>query len=106
VNVTLVGMFRMNRDLLGNFAGRLIAGVPIARIPESALAYPDFLSWWNAAGRLNPHDPQGWGSISGPGVMKGRSEIISPEVWESLPESERQLIEKWAQTIPCGIHYD
>ena len=38
--------------------------------------------------------------------MWSRSEMIAPEVWESMPTAERQLIEAWAQTIPVGILYD
>lgn len=91
---------------VGTFDGRMIAGVPIALIPKSVLGYANFVTWWNEVGRQNPTDPQGWSSISGPGVMWSRSEMIAPEVWESMPTAERQLIEAWAQTIPVGILYD
>jgi hypothetical protein len=84
----------------------MIAGVPIWIIPDSARKYPDFLTWWNDVGRLNPQDPQGWSSLSGPGVMWSRSEMIAPHLWDALPAKERELIEAWAQTIPCGLLFD
>jgi hypothetical protein len=42
----------------------------------------------------------------GPGVMLSRSEMIAPETWNSLPEEERQLIKRWAKTIPLRIMFD
>ena len=39
---------------VGTFEGGMIAGVPIWIIPDSARKYPDFLTWWNDVGRLNP----------------------------------------------------
>jgi len=30
----------------------------------------------------------------------------SPEDWDSLPEAGRELIEEWAENLPCGVFYD
>jgi hypothetical protein len=94
------------RGDLGTFGGAMICGVPVLRIPDAVRKYPNFLSWWREVGRLNPRDPQGWSSMSGPGVMLSRSEMIAPETWNSLPEEERQLIKRWAKTIPLRIMFD
>jgi hypothetical protein len=91
---------------VGTFEGGLIAGVPVLWVPDKVREYPDFLTWWMKMGRLNPTDPQGWSSLSGPGVMWGRSEIIHPEVWSTLPLEERELITAWAKTLGVGMFYD
>lgn len=83
-----------------------IIGIPIVRIPSAVRCYPDFLTWWHQAGRLTPLDHKGWSTISGPGVMRNKTELISSEVWESLPESEKELIRQWAETLPLGVLYD
>ena len=49
-----------------------VAGRPISMIPDSEQKYRNFLDWWFTVGRLKPDDPQGWSSISGPWVMRGR----------------------------------
>jgi hypothetical protein len=81
-----------------------VAGRPVCMIPDSETKYPSFLAWWMEVGRLNPTDPQGWGSISGPWVMRGRVEVIPPEDWEALPETERTLIRAWARTMPLSFY--
>jgi hypothetical protein len=86
----------------GTFEGRMIAGVPIARIPDSVRKYPDFLTWWNEVGRLRPKDSQGWSILSGQGVMWSRSEMIAPDLWDALPAEEKETIEAWAHSLPDG----
>jgi hypothetical protein len=83
-----------------------ILGHPVVRIPASAKKYNRFLEWWLTIGKLNPEDPQGWSGISGPGVVKNRVEAISPEEWDVLPKSERDLIQTWADSLPIGVFYD
>ncbi len=83
-----------------------IAGTPICFIPSSTKKYRNFLEWWFSVGRLHPEDPQGFGTLSGPWVMKGRVEAISPEEWSALPEEERQLISNWAFNLPIEMFYD
>jgi hypothetical protein len=78
----------------------------MVRIPASARNYPDFLTWWNEVGRLSPGESQGWSTISGPGVMRGTTEIIAPEAWNSLPAAERDLIKAWAGNLPWDVLYD
>jgi hypothetical protein len=90
-----------------SFDGKvMIAGVPIARMPNSVREFPDFLTWWNTVGRLNRSDYNGWSSISGPGVMRNRTEMVPPQVWDALPLAERELITKWAEDMPIRIFYD
>ena len=84
----------------------MIAGCPVLRIPNSEKQYPNFLSWWASVGRLNPRDAQGWSTLSGPGVMKDRVEIINPVDWAALPEMERELITTWVRTWPIGMFFD
>lgn len=84
----------------------MVANTPIFSIPRSEKKYPNFLAWWMEVGRLNPTDPQGWSSISGPWVRRGRVDLITPEEWAALPEEERQRIKAWAKTIPIGCFYD
>lgn len=88
------------------FEGGLIARVPVCCIPERVRKYPNFLSWWRAVGRLNLQNHDGWSSISGPHVMRGRKEIIAPHDWESLSEEDRAVIREWAEDIPTRIFYD
>jgi hypothetical protein len=85
-----------------------IAGVPICElnIPRGRKKYRSFLAWWFAVGRLHPEDPQDFGTLSGPWVMDGRVEAISPEEWSKLPEHERQLIVDWARQLPIVMFYD
>ena len=83
-----------------------VAGRPIDLIPISEKKYKNFLDWWFKVGRLKPDDPQGWSAISGPRVMIGRAEAISPEEWEALPKSEQELIRSWAVRLPIGCFYD
>lgn len=88
-------------------AGRtMIAGCPVLRIPNSEKKYPNFLAWWNAVGRLKPREAQGWSTLSGPGVMWDRVEIINPSDWAALPEEERELIASWVRTWPIGMFFD
>jgi hypothetical protein len=84
----------------------MIRGCPIFLIPESETKYADFLAWWEQVGRLKPTDPQGWGSISGPWVWRGRVELIAEVRWVALPQEERKLIEAWVATIPTKCFYD
>jgi hypothetical protein len=84
----------------------MIAGVPVVRTPVLGRNYSDFLTWWNEVGRMAPGASQGWSIISGPGVMRGRTEMIAPEAWNSLPPTERELIKARAGSLPCGIFYD
>jgi hypothetical protein len=86
--------------------GVMICGRPIFLIPDSKKKYGNFLAWWNEVGRLRPTDPQGWNSISGPWVRRGRVELINESDWAALPQSERDLIEQWTKTIPIGCFYD
>lgn len=86
--------------------GYKVAGVPVVRIPESASGYSSFMSWWKEVGRLHPEDPQGWGTLSGPGVVRGRTELITADVWGALPESERELIQSWALNLPLEMFFD
>ena len=83
-----------------------VAGRPIFMIPASEQKYRNFLDWWFTVGRLKPDDPQGWSSISGPWVMRGRVEAISEDEWNALPESEQRLIRSWAAHLPIGCFYD
>jgi hypothetical protein len=83
-----------------------VAGTPISMIPASEQKYRNFLDWWFTVGRLKPDDPQGWSSISGPWVMRGRVDAISDEEWNALPDSERSLIRSWAARLPIGCFYD
>jgi hypothetical protein len=57
-------------------------------------------------GRLTPTTPQGWSTLSGPGVVWNRTEPIDFGEWAALPEDERALIKKWVQTRPIGMLYD
>ena len=82
----------------------MIAGCPILGIPDSAEMYSNFLAWWLEVGRQNPNDPQGWGTFSGPGVTRGRVEAISQEIWEALPEEERERIKAWAAILPTTFY--
>ena len=75
-------------------------------IPNSEKKYPNFVAWWASVGRLKPGDPQGWSTLSGPGVMRDRVEIINPVDWAALPEEERGLITTCARTWPIGMFYD
>jgi hypothetical protein len=84
----------------------MIVGCPVLRIPNSEKKYPNFLDWWASVGRLNPRDAQGWSTLSGPGVMKDRTEIINPDEWAALPEEERVLITSWVRTWPIGMFFD
>ena len=84
----------------------MLRGVPVAWVPSSAGDYPDFAAWWQQAGRNNPRDAQGWSRISGPGVVRDRTELIPDAAWESLPASERALLEGWIQRLPLGVLYD
>jgi hypothetical protein len=86
----------------GTFEGQMIAGVPIARIPDSVRKYPDFLTWWNEVGCLRPKDSQGWSTLYGPGVRWSRSEMIAPDLWDALPAEEKETIEAWAHSLPDG----
>ena len=61
-----------------------IAGMPVLFIPDSDKKYSGFLAWWFETGRLKPTDPQGWSSLSGPGVMWNRVEAIDPGEWANL----------------------
>ena len=89
------------------YVGRIkVAGYPICFVPDSARNYPNFLAWWSEKGRLNPNEPQGWSTISGPWVMRGRVEAIGQEDWEALPHEEREMIEAWASALPIGLFYD
>jgi hypothetical protein len=83
-----------------------VAGVPILDIPESEKKYGNFLEWWFDVGRLKPDDPQGWSTLSGPWVMRGRAEAISAEDWDALPNSEQELIRSWAENLPIDMFYD
>jgi hypothetical protein len=83
-----------------------VAGRPVLEIPASEKKYPDFLTWWREVGRLNPTDPQGWSTLSGPGVMWGRKEIIPESEWLALDESERELIREWTEHFRLGLFYD
>jgi hypothetical protein len=83
-----------------------VAGRPVFRIPDSEQKYPDFLAWWREIGRLHPEHPQGWSTLSGPGVMWNRTPLISSDQWESLPEEERNLLRQWTDTFPVGMFYD
>lgn len=84
----------------------LIAGRPVYRIASSVLEYPDFLTWWREVGRLKPEDHEGWASLSGPHVMRGRTEMIHPKIWKSLSWRERREIMVWARGIPLTLMYD
>lgn len=84
----------------------MIVGRPLFSIPDEVLRYPDFLTWWNDVGRLRPNESHGWITISGPGVMWGRTEMIPTEAWDSVPESEKELIRQWVQNLRNGILYD
>jgi hypothetical protein len=86
--------------------GTMIRGRPILSIPESETKYTDFLAWWKQVGRLRPSDLQGWGSISGPHVRRGRVELIDELSWVALPQEERNLIKAWVDTIPIQCFYD
>ncbi len=89
------------------FSGSIaVAGRPVLRIPNSDKKYPSFLAWWMEVGRLKPRDPQGWRTLSEPGVMRNRTEAIEPETWAKLPEEEQKLIGRWPQTWPIGIFFD
>jgi len=84
----------------------MVAGRPVLRIPESAKKYPNFLTWWREVGRQKPTDPQEWSTLSGPGVMQGRVELISSADWLALGENERVLIQEWTKTFHIGMFYD
>lgn len=84
----------------------MIAGCPVWRIPNSEKKYPNFLAWWASVGRLNPRAAQGWSTLSGPGVMFDRVEMINPAEWAALPEEERELVRAWVETWPCGVFFD
>jgi hypothetical protein len=83
-----------------------VAGRPISMIPHTEKKYRNFLEWWFEVGRLTPDDPQDWSTVSGPWVMRGREEAISAEDWVGLPESEKELIRSWAESLPIGMFYD
>lgn len=97
---------RKAENTSGAFVGGLIAGVPLYRIPECVKQYTSFIVWWMTEGRLDPENHDGWGSISGPGVMRGRTEIIEPSTWESLPVEDQAMIQEWAEGIPLLVLYD
>jgi hypothetical protein len=84
----------------------MIAGCPVLNIPNSEKKYPNFLAWWASVGRLKPRDAQGWSTLSGPGVMRDRVEIINPVDWVALPAEERELITTWARTWPIDMFFD
>jgi hypothetical protein len=84
----------------------MVTGCPVLSIPNSEEKYPNLLAWWTSVGRLKPRDPQGWSTLSGPGVMNGRVEIIDPVDWAALPTMERELITSWARTWPCEMFFD
>jgi len=89
------------------FYGRVsVAGRSVLRIPNSEKKYPSFLAWWREVGRLHPKDPQGWTTLSGPGVTLGRTEIIPESDWQSLDESERELIREWTEHFSVKLFYD
>ena len=83
-----------------------LGGVPIRRFPASAKDYPSFLSWWFALGKPRPDSSKEWFSISGPGVVRGRTELISVEDWASLEPAEAEALREWIEQIPCGVLYD
>ena len=78
----------------------MIAGCPILGHPDSAERYPNFLAWWLDVGRQNPTDPQGWGSLCGPGAKRGRVEAIPHGDWAALSEGQWELIKAWTATLP------
>ena len=82
----------------------MIAGCPILGHPDSAERYPNFLAWWLDVGRQNPTDPQGWGSVCGPGMKHGRVEAINQEDWEALPEEEGERIKAWTSVLPITFY--
>jgi hypothetical protein len=84
----------------------MVAGRPVFRIPDSGKKYPNFLTWWREVGREKPTDPQGWSTLSGPGVMQGRVELIRSADWSALGENERVLIQEWTKTFDIGMLYD
>lgn len=84
----------------------MIVGCPVLTIPDSEIKYPNFLTWWTAVGRLTPTDAQGWSTLSGPGVMKDRVEMINPDDWAALPKQERELIREWTETWDIGLFFD
>jgi hypothetical protein len=83
-----------------------VVGTPILKIPDAEKKYKCFLDWWVEVGRLKPEDPQGWSTLSGPGVMRDRVEAIPPAEWSALPSSERDLIRAWADCLPVDLLYD
>lgn len=84
-----------------------VAGRPLLSIPDSDLKYPSFIDWWMQVGRkLNPNDDHGWHTLSGPGVMWNRSELIPAEDWNGLEQDERDRITAWVRSWPIGMFYD
>lgn len=82
----------------------MLRGRPIAWIPTEARDYPDFLTWWRKIGRQHPTERRGWSMISGPGVMLDRAELIVDEAWETLPLTERELIETWIERLDAVLY--
>lgn len=83
-----------------------VAGTPILKVPKSEKTYRNFLHWWFEVGRQRPGDPQGWSTLSGPGVMRDRVEAISAKEWNALPVAEQNLIRDWAESLPVELFYD
>ena len=84
-----------------------IAGRPLSLIPDSDIKYKSFMEWWFAVGQKDHRVTTiGWAVVCGPNVMKGRTEMIPKEDWESLPESEREAIRIWAAAIRECMFYD
>jgi hypothetical protein len=85
----------------------LIADRPLCHVPDSDVKYKSFLEWWFAVGRKAPElTIEGWGTVSGPYTTKGRADVIPKDDWEKLPESEREAIRSWANSIRTSMFYD